>query len=278
MPLSIVIGGPISGMILGSQFFDGLLGLRAWQWMFIIEGVPAIIAGILTAVFLPNKPKDAKWLNNEEVIALEAVLEKEKSVGAKKENHGFIQGVISLPVLLLAGAAFASQFSGFGLIFWLPQILKTYSFTVSQIGFLAALPYIFAILGVLVFGYFGDKTGKYVSFTAGPMIVTSVALIASGFSTHPYMTIFLFCIAAIGVFGNMPSFWALPGKFLKGDAIAGSFATINTIGALGGFFGPYVVGMLKELTGGFLHALVALGCGALLMPLFLGMLVKLRNS
>ncbi|RCX10084.1 MFS transporter [Extensimonas vulgaris] len=278
MPLSIVIGGPVSGLILGMPFFNGLLGLKTWQWMFIIEGLPAVIAGVLIAIFLPNKPKDAKWLSSNELMALQSLLDSEKAVAVKKEAHGFLRGIFSLPVLLLAGASFGSQFSGFGLIFWMPQILKGFSFSVSQIGFLVALPYIFALLGVLLFGYLGDKTGRYVTFAAAPMIAASIALIVSGFSHQPILTIVLFCIAAIGIFGNMPSFWALPGKYLKGDAVAGSFATINTIGALGGFFGPYVVGRLKESSGGFTEALVVLGCGAILLPIFLAIFVKYNHK
>jgi ACS family tartrate transporter-like MFS transporter len=264
IPLSIVIGGPLSGIILGIPGLDGAMGFKSWQWLFIIEGIPAVLVGLMVYKLMPDRPADASWLTAEEKAALDAELDREGRAQAS-HAHGstLIEGLVSPPVLLLSLAYFGSLLGGFGIIFWVPQIVKAFGLSNVQTGFVAAIPYAAAVVAMVVLGRIGDKTGKRVALVVGPAIAGAIGLIGAGLTSDPVLSILALSLAASGIYGLLPSFWTLPPTYLKGTAVAAAFATVNSIGALGGFVGPYLVGWAKETTGSFSTGLILIGCGAL---------------
>lgn len=264
IPLSIVIGGPLSGIILGIPGLDGALGFKSWQWLFIIEGLPAILVGLMVYKLMPDRPADAHWLTSEEKAAIDAELNREgRSTGSHSHGSTLLEGLVSPPVLLLSLAYFGSLLGGFGIIFWVPQIVKAFGLTNVQTGFVAAIPYAAAAIAMVVLGRIGDRTGKRVLLVVAPAIAGAIGLIGAGLTTDPVVSIIALSLAASGIYGLLPSFWTLPPTYLKGTAVAAAFATVNSLGALGGFVGPYIVGWAKETTGSFSTGLILLGCGAL---------------
>jgi len=276
VPLSLVIGGPVSGLILGLSFFDGLAGLKSWQWMFVIEGIPAIVAGLLAYRLMPDRPRDARWLTIEEAKALQAALD-EEACTQSPHLHGsdLIHGLLSPPVLLLGLAYFCAVLGGFGIIFWVPQIVKAFGLSTIETGFVASIPYAVAALVMGALAWFGDRTGRRILFTALPMLAGALGLAIAGLSGSPALSIAARSLAASGIYGMMPAFWTLPPAYLRGSAMAAGIAMINSIGALGGFVGPYVVGWVKETTGAFGPGLLALAAGSAMAAILIGLLARI---
>jgi ACS family tartrate transporter-like MFS transporter len=161
VPLSLVIGGPVSGLILGLSFFDGLAGLKSWQWMFVIEGIPAVIAGRLAYRLMPDRPGEARWLTREEAKALQTMLDADAAAHpAYLHGSELIHGLLSAPVLLLGVSYFCAVLGGFGIIFWVPQIVKAFGLSNIETGFVASIPYAVAALVMGALAFFGDSTGK----------------------------------------------------------------------------------------------------------------------
>jgi len=264
IPLSIVVGGPLSGIILGIPGLDGALGFKAWQWLFILEGIPAIAIGLTVPLVMPDRPAHAPWLSAAEKAAIDAELDREgRGSGRHAPGSTLLEGLVSPPVLLLSLAYFGSLLGGFGIIFWVPQIVKAFGLTNVQTGFVAAIPYAAAVVAMVVLGRIGDATGKRVALVVLPAIAGAIGLIGAGLTSDPVVSIVALSLAASGIYGLLPSFWTLPPTYLRGSAVAAAFATVNSIGALGGFVGPYLVGWAKETTGSFSTGLILLGCGAL---------------
>ena len=265
IPLSIVIGGPLSGIILGIPGLDGALGFKAWQWLFILEGIPAIAIGVMVPLVMPDRPAHAAWLSAAEKAAIDAELDREgRGGGSHAHGSTLLEGLVSPPVLLLSLAYFGSLLGGFGIIFWVPQIVKAFGLTNVQTGFVAAIPYAAAVVAMVVLGRIGDATGKRVPLVVAPAIAGAIGLIGAGLTSDPVLSIVALSVAASGIYGLLPAFWTLPPTYLKGSAVAAAFATVNSLGALGGFVGPYLVGWAKETTGSFSTGLILLGCGALM--------------
>ncbi len=273
IPLSNVIGAPLSGAILGIDSLNGLWGLKNWQWLFVIEGVPAIVLGLLAFRFLPDRPKHADWLTSEEKEALE--LELARTAGGSGKHESLGAGLFSGPVLLLGLAYFCSLLGGFGIIFWIPQIVKGFGLSNFETGLVASIPYIVSSVAMYVLGRVGDRTGKRVALTVAPTLVGAFGLVLAGSTSNPYVSIFALSLAACGIYGMVPSFWTLPTIYLRGSAAAGGFAMVNSIGALGGFVGPYIIGWFKEHSGEFGSGLTILGCGAAMTAILVLVLVKL---
>lgn len=263
IPLSIVIGGPLSGMILSVPALDGALGFKPWQWLFAIEGVPAVLLGLAVYRLMPDHPGEARWLSAEEAAAITQALERE---GRAQPDHHFgsslRQGLVSPPVLLMSAAYFGSLLGGFGIIFWVPQIVKAFGLSTIETGFVAAIPYAAAVVAMVLLGRIGDRTGQRIRLVVLPALVGGAGLIVAGVVRDPVVSVAALTVAACGVYGLLPSFWTLPPTYLKGAAVAGGFAMVNSVGALGGFVGPYIVGWVKEETGAFGPGLIVLGVGA----------------
>ena len=249
IPLSIVFGGPLSGYLLG---FDGHLGLRGWQWMYLAEGLPATVLGFVVLAWLTEKPAEARWLTPEQRDWLGEKIAAEHAEATKRHRIGLGESLRHPTVWLLALIMFCCQTGSYGLTLWVPTIIKGLSgFTNLQTGFFSAIPYIAAALGMILIGRSSDRSGERILHLAIPTAIGALGFIATGMLSSPVPAMIALTVAAVGDYGTRGPFWALPGKFLAGSSAAAAIALINAMGAVGGFVGPYAVGYLKDSTGSF---------------------------
>ena len=249
IPLSIVFGGPLSGWLLG---FEGHLGLHGWQWMFLLEGLPAVFLGFVVLGFLTDAPSDAKWLTPEQRDWLTRTIEAEHTVAQARHKVGVNDALRHPTVWLLAAIMFCCQTGSYGLTLWVPTIVKGLSgFTNLEVGFISALPYIAAAAGMVLIGRSSDRTGERFMHVAIPTAIGAVGFVATALLKSPIPAMIALTVAAVGDSGTRGPFWALPGKFLTGSAAAAGIALINAMGAVGGFIGPFAVGYLKDASGTF---------------------------
>ena len=262
IPVSNIFGAPLSGLILGAKWF----GLASWRWVFILEGFPAVILGIATIFYLTDRPKDAKWLAEDEKAWISAELEREKESKKSRQNFSIWQAFRHRNVLLLAAGYFCAVTAAYGFNFWLPTILKGLSgYTNLQVSAIAALPYCAGLLTMLVVGWSSDRTRERRWHTAFSLLAVSVGLfLSASVSENIVLAVAFFCLAGAGLYSYLPGFWAIPATFLTESAAAASIGLINSVGNLGGFVGPYIVGYLNNKTNSFYAGIIYLSCSALI--------------
>ncbi|MDY7578846.1 MFS transporter [Herbaspirillum sp. RTI4] len=246
VPLSGVIGGPLSGWIM--KALPGVAGLTGWQWMFIIEALPSIILGIVVIFYLQDRIADAKWLTAEEIKLLETNIKAESS--AEKEVS--LGKMFANPrVWQCALIYFCFVMGLYGVGFWLPTIIKTTGVTDTfQIGLLSAIPYAITAVVMVFIGRSADRHRERRWHVAIPALVGSIGLILSTIYDHNTgLAIVSLTLAAIGIITSLPLFWSLPTAFLGGTAAAAGIALINSLGNLAGFVSPFLIGTLKDMTG-----------------------------
>jgi ACS family tartrate transporter-like MFS transporter len=249
IPLSIVFGGPLSGWLLG---FDGVMGLHGWQWMYLVEGLPAVFLGFVVLGFLTDRPADARWLTAEQRQWLMTRIEAEHAAVTALHRGHWLDALMHPTVWLLAAIMFCCQTGSYGLTLWVPTIVKGLSgYTDLQVGLFSAIPYIAAALGMVLIGRSSDRTGERFFHIAVPSAIGALGFVATGMISAPMAAMVALSIAAVGDYSTRGPFWALPGRFLTGSSAAAGIAFINSAGAVGGFIGPYAVGYLKDSTGSF---------------------------
>ncbi|MEX3855975.1 MFS transporter [Paraburkholderia sp. BR10923] len=247
-PMAFLIGGPISSALLG---LDGFLGLRGWQWMFILEAVPAILLAGLVLSRLPDNPKSAKWLPLDEKDWLTFTLAAEEKRRMDVRQYSVLQAMLEPRILLLALVHFSIVLTVFGVGFFLPQIVKHFGLDNFRTGLVSTIPYIAGCAGIVWLGRRSDAKKERRLHTAVPLFVAAVALIAAATTQTLEVKMIAFSFVAFGAYGCVSAFWTLPSTFLSGTAIAGAIAIISCVGALGGFAGPWVMGLVKDATGSF---------------------------
>jgi ACS family tartrate transporter-like MFS transporter len=249
IPLSIVFGGPLSGWLLG---FDGRMGLQGWQWLYLVEGVPAILLGFVVLGFLTDQPDHAHWLAPEQRAWLSERIRAEH-VEAQTRHRVSLRDSFRHPtVWLLALIMFCCQTGSYGLTLWVPSIVKNLAgYTDLQVGLFSAIPYIAAAAGMILIGRSSDRSGERFLHVAIPSFIGALGFIATGLLSSPIPAMIALTVAAVGDYSTRGPFWALPGKFLTGSSAAAGIALINAMAAVGGFVGPYAVGYLKDATGSF---------------------------
>jgi ACS family tartrate transporter-like MFS transporter len=256
IPLTIVIGGPLAGYLLE---MDGLGGLRGWQWLFLIEGLPAVILGVIVFFYLTDCPEQAQWLEPAERTWLSNAINAEQVQARERHGVGLGRALLHPMVWALGFVAFAFQCGSYGLTLWIPQIIKGLAgFTDFEVGMISAIPYFAAAVGMVMIGAHSDRSGERFTHIAGSMLVGAIGFTASAYLTSPVPGLIALTVAAVGDLGSRGPFWALPGRFLAGHASAGGIALINTVGALGGFVGPSLIGFVKNATGSFKGGLILL--------------------
>jgi len=256
IPLSVVIGGPVAGLLLE---MDGIQGLRGWQWLFLLEGAPAVILGVVVLGYLTDKPEQARWLTAGERGWLSARIEAEHAHARTQHGVGLLRAFFHPTVWALTFVMFACQCGSYGLTYWMPQIVQSVSgLSNFKVSMLTAVPYIAATIGMIFIGWNSDRTGERFLHVAVPCVIAAIGFIASVYAVSPVPAMIALTVAAVGDLGSRGPFWALPGRFLTGDAAAGGIALINTVASLGGFVGPYAVGLAKTATGDFSAGLVLL--------------------
>jgi ACS family tartrate transporter-like MFS transporter len=276
IPLSTVFGGPVAGLLLG---LDGWHGLQGWQWLFVLEGLPAVIFGVVTWFWLPDTPRDVRWLTADEQRHVEQrVADEHAAVRERHAGSGSLRTALLHPtVWLLCFVLFACQCGSYGLTLWVPQIVKNLSgLSDLMVGFVSAIPYIAATGAMLWIGFSSDRSGERFLHVALPSFIGAAGFAASAFIASPVPAMAALTIAAMGDLCTRGPFWALPPRFLSGSALAAGIALINTFGSLGGFVGPTMVGYVREATGGFAGGLLFLA--ALLVLAGIGTLVLRRAA
>jgi MFS transporter, ACS family, tartrate transporter len=261
IPLSTVIGSPISGALLG---LDGAFGLRGWQWLFILEAVPALILSVVVLVYLTDKPAHATWLADDERKWLTDRLAAEERQRVMARHYSVMQALLNPRVLALSLVYFGAVAVNYGLSFFLPQIVKAFGLSNLQTGFVSAIPFVVGVVSIVWWGRRSDAKMERRFHTAFPLFVAAAGLAAGAFLDDPTMKMTAFSIAGFGIFGALPVFWTLPTAFLSGAAAAGGIAIINSIGNLSGFAGPYVMGWVKDRTGSFTDGLLVLSAAAII--------------
>ena len=243
VPVSAFIGAPLSGWILDA--FQGVAGLKGWQWLFIVEALPAVLLGVTVLYFLDDKPEDARWLTEDERAALAQTISDEDRAKSAAGALTLRDALTDARVLSLSLVYFGIVCGLYALTFWTPQIVKAFGFTNTQTGLITAVPFLAGALVMSAWGRHSDKTGERVWHVALPSFLGAAGLIAGSLASEPAFALLALTVAALGIFAALPTFWTLPTALLSGTAAAAGLALINSIGNIGGFAGPYVVGWLK---------------------------------
>jgi sugar phosphate permease len=266
IPISNIIGAPVSGLLLGIKWF----GVAGWRWLFFLEGAPAIILGITTIFYLTDWPAQARWLPDDELQWITSELKRENQAKQVVHSYRVWEALRHREVILLALAYFFMVTSFYGFNFWLPAVIKKLSGSSNLVvTFITALPYSVALIAILLIAWSSDRTKERRWHTALSMATAGLGLLLSVVSRdHNVLAISMFCLAAAGMFGYLPGFWALPTSFLTGTAAAASIGLINSIGNLGGFVGPYIVGYVSKTTNSFAGGVLYLSFSALLAACF----------
>jgi MFS family permease len=257
-----VVGSPISGALLK---MDGLLGMAGWQWLFFLEAIPAVLMGFVVLYLLPNGPKQARWLSEREKAWIESRVQEEAQGGVSAQGHHLKDAFTSGRVWLLCLIYFLMNVGAYGYEMWLPTIVKGLSGQSSSvtIGFITAVPYFAAGVAMLLYGRHSDSTGERRGHVAFAAACSTVGFVIAAFAGNPWIAMFGLTLAFASQKSTLGPFWALGTSFLTGTAAAGGIALINSVGNLGGFFGPSLVGVIKDATKSDMAALLLLG-GALL--------------
>ncbi len=241
-------------------------GLEGWQWIYIVWGLPAVLLGVAVFFLMPDHPRHAKWLTPEEREALENELAAEKAKGAAGGHMTVLQALRHPKVLLLALAYFCTVTGSYGVVFFLPSILKDwYDLKYDALTWLVILPPLFALVAQVGVGWNSDRTKERRLHAVLPIVIGALALAAlpSTRGTLP-LTVACFIVAFIGFKAYQPAFWTMPNLFLASSAAAGSIGLINSVGNLGGFLGPYLLGKVETVTGSYVGGIYYL-CGSMLV-------------
>jgi len=270
IPLSTVIGAPISGVLL---YLHGGLGLAGWQWLFIIEAVPSIILAVVVFFYLTDRPSDAAWLAPDERSWLAERLVLEQRQRQAVHDYSVAQSLVNPRVLGLSLVYFGAVATNYGLSFFLPQIVKGFGLNTFLTTLVAATPYVVGLVGMVWWGRRSDRMAERRFHAAFPLLVAAAGIAVSTALDDPLLKMISLCVAGFGIFACLPVFWTLPTAFLSGAAAAAGIAVINSIGNLAGFAGPFAMGWIKDQTGSYaggLLLLAALGIIAVGIVLVLG--------
>jgi len=252
IPLSTVIGAPVSGVLLE---LHGLWGLAGWQWLFILEGVPAVIFGVVVARVLADRPEDASWLSPEERTALTTLLAAEPRERVRSSTW---EAIKDARVLICGAIQFGFTLGSYGILFWLPQIIKASGVSNLMVSLLTAIPYLFATAAMIWWALLVDKSGKKINNLTLACGLGAAGLVISVLSGSLAVGLVGMTIGLIGITSARAIFWSIPTRFMTGLGAASGLAFINTIGVMGGYFGPELMGTLKDATGGYIAGLLAM--------------------
>jgi MFS transporter, ACS family, tartrate transporter len=253
IPLSSLVGAPVCGFLLQ---MDGIWGLHGWQWLFLLVSLPCVPLGFLTLKLLADRPQTASWLTVEERDALDHVLASEVR---ERPHTSLLAALMDARVLVCTVVQFGFTLGSYGIGIWLPLMLKEYHLTNTAIGWIAAIPYLFASVGMIVWARYVDEKGRRIVNLALACLLGGIGLLLPIFSNSLASAVTGFSLALVGVTAARAIFWTIPTRFLTGIAAAGGLAFINSIATVGGFVGPYMMGWLKDFSGSYVVGLLAVG-------------------
>jgi sugar phosphate permease len=274
IPLSSFLGSPLSAALLGTE---GWLGLRGWQWMFVLEAAPAVVLGLICLIVLSDGPADAAWLPADEkqwlLGELGAEQRRQRPVGQLRLWQVLWNRHVLILSLVLAGSTAVSS----GLQLWQPQIIKSYGLTNLQTGLLNSIPFALASVVMIWWGRRSDRTGERVWHASTPLMLTAISLAATLVFDSLFSIIVILCLAIIGIYAGKGPVWAVSTEWLSAATAAAGLAQINAISNLAGFLTTYAIGYIKDVTGSFslaLLPLVALSAAAAVAILMIGRTAK----
>jgi len=268
-PVSVLLGSPVSSALLE---LEGVLGLHGWQWMFLIEAVPAVILGFVVLVYLTDRPEKAAWLSDDQRAWLVAEMEAERAGRRAQARHNLLSGLTDLRVLALALVYFGTSAGLYTLGIWAPQIIKGLGLSTMTVGLLNAVPPTVAVVAMILWARHSDRTGERTWHVVIACLAASLGLMQAGGATSVVAVIAALSLVNVGISAAKPPLWAMPTLFLSGPAAAVGIATINAIGNLGGFVGPWMIGWIKDRTGSFAGGLMFVA-GLLLISAILTLVV-----
>ena len=251
IPLSSLIGSPVCGMLLQ---MDGIWGFAGWQWLFLGVSLPCIPLGLLTLWLLADRPETATWLSSDERDVLRDVLSSEVR---ERPPSSLLAALMDTRVLILAAIQFGFTLGSYGIGIWLPLMLREYHLSTLAIGWTGAIPYLFASAGMILWARYVDRKGRRIINLAITCFLGGAGLVAPILSGSLAVALMGFSVALVGVTAARAIFWTIPTRFLTGVAAAGGLAFINSIGTVGGFVGPSMMGWLKEFSGSYVVGLTA---------------------
>ena len=254
IPLSTVIGGPISG---GLLYLNGF-GLTGWQWMYLIEAIPALILAFFVLAYLTDRPGDAKWLAPDERAWLVQRHVVESETRVKAQPFTVLQAMGNTRILLIAFIYFGINSATYGLGFFLPQIVRDFGLSFGMTGVVITFPYILGVVGMVFWGRHSDRLGERREHVGLAVLIAGLCIAGTTIVDSSVGKMILLTCAGFGIFGAQPCMWALPTTFLTGRAAAAAIAVVNSLGNLAGFFGPYVMGRIKDSTGTYTIGLLAI--------------------
>ncbi|HKO08324.1 MAG TPA: MFS transporter [Alphaproteobacteria bacterium] len=261
LPIAVAVGSPVSTALLG---LDGLLGLAGWKWMYIAEATPTVLVGIAALFYLTDRPAQAHWLSEEERTWLSATLAEECRHIETRRKVSLLRSFSDAKVLLLALNYLGIVTASLGMLLFLPQMVKQLGLTNMQVGWVSMIPYVCGAIAMVIWGWLSDRMGERRWNLFWACIAATVGLVIAGSCVGTAWAVVGMSIAAIGFYGSKGPFWSMPSMFLTGSAAAAGIAWINSLGNLGGFFGPSIVGWVKTSTGSFAGGLYSLAAFALM--------------
>jgi ACS family tartrate transporter-like MFS transporter len=247
-PISVLFGSPLSSLLLE---LDGLLGLHGWQWMFIVEAVPAVLLGVAVLFHLTDRPEAATWLADDQRAWLVAEMNAERAAKQPSARHSLLSGLADPRVLALALIYFGTSAGLYTLGIWAPQIIKGLGLSTMTVGLLNAVPPAAAVVAMVLWARHSDRTGERTWHVVIACLAASLGLVLAGGASSVVGVVAALSLVNIGISSAKPPLWAMPTVFLSGPAAAVGIATINAIGNLGGFVGPWVIGWIKDRTSSF---------------------------
>ncbi len=254
VPISNGAASLLSGAILSSM--DGVLGVKGWQWVFIIEALPAILLGLLVLKLLTDRPEVADWLAPEEREWLATrIAEEHRRIESTQPHMTLWKALYDKRVLALCIMYLATVTANYGLSFFLPQIVKQLGRSTFTTGLLSAIPFLVGTIGLIGWGFSSDRMRERKWHMITACVFAAIGLAGAGWVGISYWAIFFLSIATMGIYGSRPSFWPMPSTFLTGTAAAGAIALINSVGNLGGYVGPLIVGWARDATKSFVAGL-----------------------
>ncbi len=249
IPISEILGAPISGLLLKLHW----MGYSGWRWLLILEGVPAFVCGWIALFYLTDRPKDARWLPDDERAWIVGELERERKIKSERPHVGIWRALLHRDVILLTLVYFTGSTAQYGFSLWLPKLIQRLSgFGSFKVAMIAAIPFLASWPAMLLIGWSSDRTGERRWHTSAAYIATAAGLAGSLWAGgNVWLGVLMFSLVAIGVNARFPAFWTLPAALLGGASAAASIGAINCFGNLGGFVGPYLVGALSTSSGDY---------------------------